>query len=66
MGNSASFNNRIDKQEQYVDRNFEKVKNQLNKDYTSLQIKAKLRQEYHRNSNNNDYIMAHVWNSVRL
>lgn len=65
MGNSASFHKRIDTQEQYVNDNFESIRQRLSKkDYTDNQIRGKLRQEYH-GYTSNDYIAQYRWKSVR-
>lgn len=65
MGNSASFQKRIDIQEKYVHDNFESIRQRLSKkDYTDSQIRGKLRQEYHGNTSN-DYITQYRWKSVR-
>lgn len=71
MGNSASFDKRIEEQEMYVRSNFQNVKNQLNTDiksykYSDQQIKGKLREHFHGIRNNNNYILNNTWKNVKI
>lgn len=61
----------IDRQEAFVHRNFNDVKNQLScikengyNRYNDTQIKSKLREEYYGNKNNNNYILDYDWRTV--
>lgn len=67
MGNSQSFDDRINDQEMYVKEKLNDVKQQLSSyNYTDSQIKGKLRQEYNKNYGSNDYITNHRWENVKL
>jgi len=71
MGNSASFDERVQKQESFVNSHFKTVKKQLNKDinvyqYSDKQIKGKLREHYHGIRNNNHYILDNTWKDVKF
>ena len=60
-GSSSSFQNSINKQEMYVNKNAEKY---TNSGYTQRQIKGKLRNEYN-NVISDSYIPAKSWNRIR-
>lgn len=67
MGCSQSIADRIDDQEMYVSEKFYNAKQQLHGyGYTDSQIKGKLRQAYHGNTDGNDYIMKHRWENIKL
>lgn len=67
MGCTESFPDRICDQEMFVSGKFYDVKQQLRGyGYTDSQIKGKLRQEYYGNVGNNDFIMNHRWEDVKL
>ena len=73
MGNSnTSFSRAFDRQEKYVngeigtiDRSKAYVGYNKSDKYSEYQIRNKLRDEYHRQSNTNDYILSSDWQRIR-
>jgi hypothetical protein len=56
----------IQRQENYVERNFISVrKDNVSRGYSDQQIRGKLRNDYHGVRNNNDYVLNSDWTKMR-
>ena len=68
---SSSTSSSVMRQEQYVDKHFQNIRNNPNSsNYSNAQIRGKLRQEFHGSfsgsaSASNNYISAHDWSNIR-
>jgi len=60
MGSGISSES-IEKQENYINNKFNKIKNKY-PDYNELQLKGRLRNEYHNNYEKDAFVLDRHWN----